>query len=42
MFSTVPSVIILAVSILVCAYLAGGYGIAIASAGILALMHVVQ
>ena len=40
MASTVPSVIILAVSILVCAYLAGGYGIAIASVGMLATLGI--
>mmetsp|Transcript_117558 Transcript_117558/g.366173 ORF Transcript_117558/g.366173 Transcript_117558/m.366173 type:complete len:783 (+) Transcript_117558:88-2436(+) len=40
MFSTVPCAIILAVTILLCASLAGGYGIAIASVGMLSTLGI--
>jgi len=40
MFSTVPSAVILAACILVCAWLAGGYGIAIASVGMLSTLGI--
>merc|ERR1719221_933793 len=40
MFSTVPAAIILAMSILGCAWLAGGYGVAIASVGMLATLGI--
>jgi len=40
MFSTVPCAALLAASILVCAWLAGGYGIAIASVGMLSTLGI--